>query len=198
MLPNLKRNLPSESINEIAAGRACDLYLLIDNTRHVMYNRGIRGDDIMEEIWVYEMTYDKKSVPLPEIVCIPVIEAQFAEYKAIYNECFYPMRHSLGIRPYMWFSEESVIESSEDIFVYLRDGEIIGSVACKGNEIDDLIVRTDEMNKGYGRKLLFWAMDHIRKQNDSPICLHVAEWNKNAVHLYEKAGFVISKREQVR
>lgn len=39
--------------------------------------------------------------------------------------------------------------------------ELIGSVACYGNEIDDLFVVGAYRHKGYGKQLLIWAMDHI-------------------------------------
>ena len=76
--------------------------------------------------------------------------------------------------------------------------EILGSVTCYGNEIDDLIVNKRFQRKGYGRQLLFWAMRHIQERNNEPITLHVAEWNRNAVALYRKIGFEISKIKKVR
>lgn len=53
--------------------------------------------------------------------------------------------------------------------------EIIGSIACYGNEIDDLIVNKKFQHKGYGKQLLLWGMQCIRKKNTEPIVLHVAE-----------------------
>lgn len=63
---------------------------------------------------------------------------------------------------------------------------------------EDLIVNKNYQNDGIGRKLLFWAIKHIRNNNDKPIILHVAEWNKNALKLYLDNGFKISKIEKVR
>ena len=73
----------------------------------------------------------------------------------------------------------------------------IGSVGCYGAEIDDLIVNKQFQNKGYGKTLLLWAVHHIRTYTDEPITIHVAEWNQNAVKLYMKNGFVVTKKEQV-
>ena len=47
--------------------------------------------------------------------------------------------------------------------------EIIGSVACYGNEIDDLIVNAKYQNRGYGKQLLLWGMNHIREISNEPI-----------------------------
>ena len=52
-------------------------------------------------------------------------------------------------------------------------------------------------NKGYGKKLLLWGMQHIREKGDEPITLHVAEWNNNALMLYKKVGFEIANVAKV-
>ena len=89
-------------------------------------------------------------------------------------------------------------EKADDIYLLVRDGKIIGSVACYGNEIDDLIVNKKFQQRGYGRQLLLWGMQQIRKENDGPIILHVAEWNQNAITLYKKVGFEVISSEKVR
>ena len=66
------------------------------------------------------------------------------------------------------------------------------------NEIDDLIVNLKYQHRGYGKQLLLWGMNKIRKNNNKPITLHVAQWNENAVTLYEKVGFNVIKTERVR
>lgn len=165
-----------------------------------------RGNDYMQnqyellpEVWAYEMYYDKQIQENPEICCVPFEEVYFEEYKKIYNECFYEMRKALNIEPYNWYSEyEQMADKAENVFLLLEDNQIIGSVACYGNEIDDLIVKKTCQKKGYGKQLLLWAMNHIRQHNNSEITLHVAEWNKDALELYKKVGFVVRKKEKVR
>ena len=49
-----------------------------------------------------------------------------------------------------------------------------------------------------GQKLLLWAIEHIRKNNNKPITLHVAKWNEKALKLYLDNGFEISKIEKIR
>ena len=80
----------------------------------------------------------------------------------------------------------------------VTEKEIIGSVACYGNEIDDLIVNKAFRHRGYGKQLLLWGMQHIREKSNEPITLHVAEWNNNALTLYQKVGFEIVNVEKVR
>lgn len=117
----------------------------------------------------------------------------------IYNDCFYEMRKSLDIEPYNFLSEFGQIENKiDDIFLLMEYGEIVGSIACYDNEIDDLIVNPKYQHRGYGKQLLLWGMNKIRKNNNKPITLHVAQWNENAVTLYEKVGFNVIKTERVR
>lgn len=64
--------------------------------------------------------------------------------------------------------------------------------------MNDLFVNKSFQRQGLGQKLLLWGMNHIKGQGYHEIVLHVAEWNQDAVNLYLKTGFKISKREQVR
>lgn len=153
----------------------------------------------MKEIIAYEMQYNQIQIEKANISCVPFQKSNFEEYMGIYNACFYDMRKELEIEPYNFLSEYTqIMDRVEDIFLLVENEKIIGSVACYGNEIDDLVVNKDYQNCGYGKQLLLWGMNHIRQQNNAPITLHVAEWNSHAISLYEKVGFQILKREKVR
>ena len=151
------------------------------------------------EVIAYEMKFEKAFVEQSTIACIPFEAQYFEQYKSVYNECFYDMRKALEIEPYNFLSDyEQVREKEDGIYLLEKNGEIIGSVACYGNEIDDLIVSKKYQQKGYGKQLLLWGMQQIRKKNTAPITLHVAEWNQNALGLYKKAGFEVINSEKVR
>ena len=144
------------------------------------------------------MKYVNDSVEKSNIVCIPFEMEFFEEYMKIYNECFFEMRKALDIQPYNFLNEyKQIAEKVNDIFLLVDKGEIIGSIACYGNEIDDLIVNTRFQHQGYGKQLLLWGMQHIREKGDEPITLHVAEWNNNALMLYKKVGFEIANVAKV-
>ena len=150
------------------------------------------------EIIAYEMQYVNDRVHQSDIVCIPFEALFFQEYKRIYNECFYEMRKALDIQPYHFLHDyKQIADKVQDIYLLIDQGEIIGSVACCGNEIDDLIVNHQFQHKGYGKKLLLWAMQHIRTSSNDPITLHVAEWNHDALMLYKSVGFEIVKQIRV-
>ena len=144
------------------------------------------------------MQYGNAHVPPSGIACIPFEEVFFQEYMRIYNECFYEMRKALDIQPYNFLNAyEQIADKIQDIYLLAEQGEIIGSVACYGNEIDDLIVNPKFRSKGYGKQLLLWAMQHMRERNNDPITLHVAEWNHDALMLYKKVGFEVTAQISV-
>ncbi len=151
------------------------------------------------EVIAYEMQWSKNIVEKSNISCIPFEKKYFNEYMRIYNECFYEMRKALNVEPYDFLQNyEQIAEKIRDIYLLLCDGEIIGSVACYGNEIDDLIVNKKYQHRGYGKQLLLWGMQCIRQRSDKPITLHVADWNKNALILYKNTGFEISNIERIK
>ena len=150
------------------------------------------------EIIAYKMQYTDVRVPKSDIVCVPLDAARFQEYMGIYNECFYEMRKTLDIRPYHFLSEYAQIAGKvQDIYLLIGQEAIIGSVACYGNEIDDLIVDPKFQHKGYGKQLLLWGMNHIRERSNAPITLHVAAWNRGALALYKNAGFEVVQEMNV-
>lgn len=151
------------------------------------------------EILAYEMQFNREIIEPDNIQCIAFENSYFEEYMKIYNECFFEMRKALDIKPYDFLSDyEQIVSKVQDIYLLLNENEIIGSVACYGNEIDDLIVNKKYQNKGYGRQLLLWGMHHIRRYNNEPIILHVADWNQNALRLYENIGFKITNTERIQ
>ena len=145
----------------------------------------------------YEMKADIAKIESNvSIHCIPFEERFFEEYKKMYNESFWEMRKSLDIKPYNFLSDYAQIKDKvEDIFILVDNGELVGSVACYGNEIDDLFVGKQFQGKGIGKQLLLWGMNYIRIKYNSSIHLHFAKKNKKAVMLYRSVGFTIVKTE---
>ena len=84
------------------------------------------------------MKYVKDDIEKSNILCIPFEQKYFQQYMKIYNACFHEMRESLAIEPYDFLNDyEQVCEKSKDIFLLVSGEEIVGSIACYGNEIDD-------------------------------------------------------------
>lgn len=106
------------------------------------------------------------------------------------DACYHEMREALSIKPYDFIQDDSFFESGMDsVYLLIKKGILIGSVALKGNEIDDLIVAPEYQGHGIGRAILLWALEHI---SNELIILHVADWNKRAIQLYKNCGFEIT------
>lgn len=147
---------------------------------------------------VYEMRRSCKEIPAAGICCIPFDKQYLEQYKTGYNAAFRPMREALGIKPYDWYHDSNgILEKSADLFILVEGETLIGSVACYGNEIDDLFVAEEYRNKGYGKQLLIWAMDKIASSGCDEMILHVAEWNQSAVQMYLNEGFRIVKTDVI-
>jgi len=137
----------------------------------------------------YKMEYKHPVTERSSIEMVPYSTEFQDRYKRVYNECYHEMREQLNIEPYDYIQDESFFDKGMDfVYLFLKDDEIIGSVALKGEEIDDLIVNPKFQGKGYGKQLLLWALEHVDTER---VILHVAEWNKRAVNLYTKNGFEI-------
>lgn len=151
------------------------------------------------EIIAYEMQFLGRKATETDIKLELFRDEFYSEYEKVYNQCFFDMRKALNVEPYNFYSAiEQLDHKKQNIYVLWNGNIVLGSVACYGNEIDDLIVNKSYQNNGLGRQLLLWAIKHIRNNNDNSIILHVAKWNEKALKLYLDNGFKITKIERVR
>ena len=142
-------------------------------------------------IQVYKIDCIHPADEKPSIGMVPYSSEYQERYKKIYNECFHEMREALKIEPLVFIQDDSFFDTGmENVFLLLDDDEIIGSVAVKDNEIDDLIVSSLFQGKGYGRQILLWALEYLGTRR---AVLHVAAWNEKAVSLYKRTGFDITE-----
>lgn len=149
-------------------------------------------------ILAHTMEYSGPALPAPNLCLRNYSDADYPAYRDAYNDCFSDMRRALHLSPIHCCSDRAALLSkAENIFLLETDGELAGSVAIYGNEIDDLFVRKDCQKKGYGHGLLQFAVACMQQRGTQPIILHVADWNQSAVRLYERNGFRITATEVV-
>ena len=139
----------------------------------------------------YAMEYRHPTEERSSIEMVPYSPEFREAYRKIYNECFHEMREALDIKPYDFIQDDSFFESGMDV-VYLltAENEFVGSVALKGDEIDDLIVNRKYQGQGYGKQILLWAIEHMSTEK---IVLHVSAWNEKALRLYKNTGFEVTE-----
>ena len=146
--------------------------------------------------YAYEMTYTHKTDERTSVRLFPFASVFRDDYRRLYNECYHEMHEALGIRPYDFIQDDSFFDHGmENVYILVENDELIGSVAIKDNEIDDLLVRKDRQGRGYGRQILLWALEGFECGN---AILHVAEWNARAVKLYKSVGFEITKTIEIK
>jgi len=137
----------------------------------------------------YEMKYCTEVAVSATIHLVPYVSEYQEKYKRMYNDCYHDMREALQIEPYDFIQDDTFFDSGMDsVYLLFEAGELIGSVALKEDEIDDLLVARKYQGKGYGKQLLLWAIEHSSAKH--PV-LHVAGWNERAVQLYKSVGFEI-------
>ena len=104
--------------------------------------------------------------------------------------------------------KKNIVEHKEKawFFVAENDGKIIGNI-CLGNSRDDDKPQAGEIiaiylleefwGKGYGRKMMKYAVDMLKSRGYGDIILWVLEENDRARRFYEKCGFALdgSKKE---
>lgn len=150
------------------------------------------------KIIAHTMEYRGESVS-SDLAVRNYADEDYKEYKLMYEACFSEMRTALELFPVNCCDgREELLKKAKDIFILEISGKIVGSVAAYGNEIDDLTVAKEFQGKGFGTALLRFAVSRMQKAGIKPIQLHVADWNQNAVALYLKNGFQITKTETVQ
>ncbi len=83
--------------------------------------------------------------------------------------------------------------STDVLMVYEQNKSVIGImwIYCRDRKgrIKYLIVKRQHHGKGYGTKMMKWAMQWFRKMRLEKADLKVDVGNKAAIGLYEKSGF---------
>ena len=143
----------------------------------------------------HKMEYIRPVTEKAAVMLVPYVPKYQEQYRRMYNACYREMREALDIRPYDFIQDDSFFGSgTNNVYLLVKDEELIGSVALKGSEIDDLIVTPEFQNKGYGKQILLWALENIKSEK---IILHVAQWNRKAISLYERNGFEITETFEI-
>ena len=88
------------------------------------------------------------------------------------------------------YKEEKLFDSI--ILVAEKDNELVGFIAFTNEEITWLYIDPKFFRKGYGKKLLSFALSKILR----PVKVTVLINNSRAINLYKRLGFTIDKKQQ--
>ena len=91
------------------------------------------------------------------------------------------------------------LEILEDYYVLEVDGKIVGMGTLFDDDsgIGALAVDSKYAGKGYGTKIAAYLTNECKKRGCANPCIYCETQNDNAMHLYQKIGYVEKKRESV-
>ncbi len=142
----------------------------------------------MAEVIVHEMQYYGGKMS-SDIEVVNYSDEHYDNYRSICCDCFRSLSLATNQDPHSFYTREEMIKKKSNVFIMFIDKEIIGSVEIYENKIDHLFVNKKYQNKGYGRKLLSFAINHLQEAGTKQITLYVADLNKEAIRLYLNYGF---------
>ena len=90
---------------------------------------------------------------------------------------------------------KEIIETGGEIFMVSIEGNIIGTFAFlkkeeKLFEFSKMALTPSERGKGYGNKMVQFAIKFSRKQQWNTLILYSSTILENSIHLYRKYGFI--------
>ena len=142
----------------------------------------------MTEVIVHEMKYYGGKVN-SDIDVVNYSNEYYNDYRRICCDCFRNLSIATNQNPDSFYTQGEMNEKKFNVFIMFIDEEIVGSVEIYENIIDHLFVNPKYQNKGYGKKLLFFAINRLQEAGIDQISLFVADLNKEAVQLYLNNGF---------
>jgi len=142
----------------------------------------------MTEVIVHEMKYCGVKVN-SDIDVVNYSDEYYNDYRSICCDCFRNLSIATNQDPDSFYTQEEMNKKKSNVFIMFIDNEMVGSVEIHENIIDHLFVNQKYQNKGYGKKLLFFAISRLQEAGINEIILFVADLNKEATQLYLNNGF---------
>ncbi|WP_440897913.1 GNAT family N-acetyltransferase [Amphibacillus sp. Q70] len=112
-------------------------------------------------------------------------------YKHTCCYSYYEVSMQNNIDPFDFYSNDKLLEKAGGIFMLIKNNELIGAVEIDKQEITHLFVNNKFKKRGYGKRLLEFAVNHIYEEGYNEDILFVVDTNTIAKHLYLKNNFVI-------
>jgi ribosomal protein S18 acetylase RimI-like enzyme len=142
----------------------------------------------MAEVIVHEMQYYGGKV-CSNIDVVNYSDEYYYIYRSICCDCFHNLSIATNQDPDSFYTREEMTKKKSNVFILFIDKEMVGSIEIYENIIDHLFVNKKYQNRGYGKKLLFFAINRLQKAGIRHITLSVADLNKEAIQLYLINGF---------
>lgn len=142
----------------------------------------------MAEVVVHEMQYYGEKVS-SDIEVVNYSDKYYNDYRNICCDSFRSLSIATDQNPDAFYTREEMLKKKLHVFIKFINNEMIGSVEIFENVIDHLFVNEKYQYKGFGKKLLFFAINRLQQSGIEQIILYVADLNKKAIQLYLNNGF---------
>lgn len=142
----------------------------------------------MAEVIVHEMKYYGCKVK-SDIDVVNYSNEYYNDYRRICCDCFRKLSIATNLDPDLFYTREEMMKKKSFVFILIINKEMIGSVEINKNVIDHLFVSEKYQNQGYGKKLLFFAINLLQETGIKQITLYVADLNNKAIQMYLNNGF---------
>lgn len=150
--------------------------------------------------WFIRMEYRGGAVASdlePELV--PFEDRHYDLYQRVGNETFADLLSELRSNIRQFFPLDEV--RARETYLWFEGEELVGSVrirhdeAERCHEIERALVARRFQGRGYGTRLLKFAVAKLQRTGRTPIVLTVAACNAKAVELYARLGFVAVRED---
>ncbi|HOM01684.1 MAG TPA: GNAT family N-acetyltransferase [Acetivibrio sp.] len=115
-------------------------------------------------------------------------------YQRMGNDAFADLLRKMRSNIRQFFPLDEI--KKRETYLWFENDELVGGISIHHNEeencyeIEKVVVALGYQGKGYGKKLLNFAVAKLQQTHRTPIFLTVAACNEKAVKMYEKFGFV--------
>lgn len=146
------------------------------------------------------MHHTGPELPDPQLTARPYSDADFDTWVRVINECFYPMRKAIDVRPHVIFdagnpaTRQRLRDTTNENILFYDGDQLVGVAGIVGSEIDPIAVVTDQRRKGYGRRITAYCTNRVLARGMSPVNLTVTTWNTAARRMYEEAGYRVAEQ----
>lgn len=162
------------------------------------------------EYWysVYRLEYRGTKFSEPDICSVKYEDKYYEDKARIGSEAFSQLRKDNDIKPYDWYlsaSKEAIardrkttLKQKDYTHLFFENNELVGAARVRNAEIELLFTNVKYQRKGYGKKILQFAINRGLEQNSEGVNLNALASNEKALGLYKSTGFNIVQAQDCR
>jgi ribosomal protein S18 acetylase RimI-like enzyme len=162
------------------------------------------------EYWfsIYRFSYKGAKFDEPNICAVKYEDKYHEDKIRLESEAFAVLREKNDIKPYNWYlnasketlenNRKSTFEKREYIHLFFEGDEMVGASMVKNAEVELLFVNIKYQGKGYGKKILQYAVNRGLEQNAAGVNLNALASNDRALSLYINTGFEVVQAQDCR